>query len=84
VTQLDPDPLDVTESLAPEGMILHGPPRSRLGRLANRLRQLLGRPERDELYGYWGVDPADGDDQTIRVSWTVAGELRVDDDEGEP
>lgn len=31
-------------------VILYGPPRTRRGRLMNRIRRLLGRDEQDEMY----------------------------------
>ena len=36
----------------PTGLAVYGPPWTLRGRIANRLRRLFGRPEREELYAY--------------------------------
>jgi hypothetical protein len=66
-----------------EGGVLYGPPRSRRGRLLNRLRRLVGRDERADIYATsvrpW-PDGVDFDSDTIRVVMTSSGLFTVDDE----
>lgn len=66
------------DSHSVRSVMLYGRPRSLRGRVANRLRRLFGREERNELY-YYG-DVSDGP-ETITVRWNASGIFTIDPDE---
>jgi hypothetical protein len=61
------------------GAVVYGPPRSRRGRWANRIRRLLRREERMEVYAVLDTRP-DFDVDTVKVSlsWDESGRFTVD------
>jgi hypothetical protein len=54
------------------GAVVYGPPRSRRGRWANRIRRLLRREERMEVYAVLDTRP-DFDVDTVKVSLSDYG-----------
>jgi hypothetical protein len=63
------------------GGVIYGPPRSRRGRLLNRLRHLFGRDERWEVYSVVGFrDDIDFDANDVKLTITSAGLFNVDDE----
>jgi hypothetical protein len=62
----------------PRFAMVFGPPRTRRGRIANRIRRLLGRDERDELYTYFG--PQDLESDSIKLAFTADGIITLQPD----
>jgi hypothetical protein len=64
-----PDAAEVSPLFGPPlSLMIYGPPRSRLGRLRNRIRRLLRLEEQDEIYAF-----SSGGEARVSLTWNAAG-----------
>lgn len=65
----------------PETVMMYGPPRSRRGRLLNRIRRLFGREERQELYAQWPDTTKVALVNEVPVTFKSSGVWKLEEDD---